>query len=96
MEYMCIYNVEAHKLLERLFLPDMSDISLCRASLEALGVRIRSIHWYSGSSFTTSSSTNPCMTTARYDFGIDVAGKCEEGKKGSQKIVLHKKHKNSI
>ncbi len=32
-----------------------------RASLEALGVRILSIHWYSGSSLTTSSSTKPLM-----------------------------------
>ena len=38
---------------------------VCRASLDALGVRILSIHWYSGSSFTTNSSTKPLMYWAR-------------------------------
>lgn len=33
--------------------------SLWRASFEDLGVLILSIHWYSGSSLTTSSSTKP-------------------------------------
>ena len=42
---------------------------LLYTSLEALGVLILSIHWYSGSSFTTSSSTNPLMNWARYPSG---------------------------
>lgn len=53
--------------------PDNLEKSLCRASLDARGVRILSIHWYSGSSFTTSSSTNPLMTCIRYPDGTSAA-----------------------
>lgn len=42
----------------------------CLASLEARGVRILSIHWYSGSSFTISSSTKPWIADTRYPGGI--------------------------
>lgn len=47
--------------------------SLWRASFEDLGVLILSIHWYSGSSFTTSSSTKPWITTALWPNGTEQA-----------------------
>lgn len=59
--------------LDLIYLPDNLEKSLCLASFDALGVLILSIHLYSGSSLTTSSSTNPCIICSLYPLGTSAA-----------------------
>lgn len=60
----------AAEIKESIRVPDNLLNSVCLASFEARGVRILSIHWYSGSSFTTSSSTKPSIALALKPQGI--------------------------
>lgn len=81
--------ISSFELFVNITCEDSFKKTTCRASFDALGVRILSIHWYSGSSFTTSSSTNPWMTCAWYPYGmIGAKNNVIEWKQISENYIL--------